>query len=118
VTVFWRLKEAAPEDAIYCVEQLYKLSEISNELDLARVTQTYKLGDIELPKFRARVICSFNILGYDDTVYVPPVGVEGDIAFLKDAFYFCPDQAISIKEGKQIIAVVDPSCVEIFTDLA
>jgi len=35
------------------------------------------------------------IEGYDDTIYQPPIGVEGDVAIFQAQYIFCPDGAVS-----------------------
>jgi hypothetical protein len=66
----------------------------------------------KLPRFRARMVKSFDIEGFDNTIYRPPMGVQGDLAVLKDKCWFCPDGAVS-KSDEVISVVVEPENLEI-----
>ena len=69
----------------------------------------------QLPRFRARVVRSFEITGYDGVVYSPPVGVEGDLANFHGSYVFCPDNAVA-KNGDLITVVVDENDLEMILD--
>jgi hypothetical protein len=111
VTVWWNFG-GVEEEHTYMVEAMTDLTAISNA-NSPKFATTYLVDTVsKLPRFRARVIKSFDIEGYDNTVYRPPVGVEGDIAIFQDAYVFCPDDAIATS-GEMITAVVEFDEVEI-----
>ena len=114
VTVWWNFSGEADEST-YIVEAITDLAAISPATPPDFATKFLVDAVTKLPRFRARVIKSFDIEGYDNTVYRPPIGVEGDIAIFQDVYVFCPDDAVA-KSGEMITAVVKPDEVEIFNE--
>ena len=114
VTVWWKWGTTHDEHT-YVIEAVMQLSAVTDLVSLSEAT-TFLVPSLEnLPRFRARVKRSFDIEGYDDVVYRPPVGVEGDIAIFQDEYVFAPDNAIS-KKGELITAVVDPDDLELIRE--
>ncbi len=111
MTVWWKW-DAEPEEQTYVIASVTKLSETATKTDIPKATK-FHIQTLEgLPKFRARVKRSFDIKGYDNTIYRPPVGVEGDVTRFQEYCVFCPDGATS-KTGQLIVTDVDPDDIEL-----
>lgn len=111
VTVWWKFTGSG-EERIYIVEAVTDLAALSSADVPAFATAFLVDAVAKLPRFRARVVKSFDIPGYDNRIYRPPVGVEGDIAVFQDVYVFSPDDAVA-KSGQMITVVVQPDEVEI-----
>lgn len=111
VTIWWKW-EAEPEETTYLVEAVTVLSAITEDVKFEKVTKVNVETLLGLPTFRGRVIRSFDIVGYDDVVYCPPIGVEGDLAVFQGNLIFCPDNAVS-KNGMLLTEIVDIGDVEL-----
>jgi hypothetical protein len=114
VTVWWKFG-GWEEATTYVIESMTDLAALRRRTDLATATVCWVPKLDTLPQFRARVRESFDIEGFDDVVYRPPVGVEGYAGILQDVLYFCPDEAFD-KAGRQIIAPAEPEWLELITD--
>lgn len=101
-TVWWNFGGEESEST-YIVEAVTDLAAISSQSAPAFNTAYLVDSVAKLPRFRARVIKSFDIEGYDNAIYRPPIGVEGDLAIFQDEYVFCPDEAVS-KSGEMITA--------------
>jgi hypothetical protein len=111
ITVWWDFGGEAVEHT-YLVEAVTDLGAISPATPPILATRFFVDTVSKLPRFRARVAKSFDIEGFDNTIYRPPIGVQGDVAVLKDMYWFCPDGAVS-KSGEIISVVVEPENLEI-----
>jgi hypothetical protein len=114
-TTMWVKWGTDEQEHTYVIEAVMQLSAVTDVVLIADVTSSGIKTLEQLPIFRARVRKSFNIAGYDDTVYRPPIGVEGDVAYLQGCYVFSPDNAIA-KDGKTITAIVDASNLELIVD--
>lgn len=114
-TTVWYKQGAVEQEHTFVVEAVMQLSAVTDVVLIADVTSSGIKTLEQLPIFRARVRKSFNIAGYDDTVYRPPIGVEGDVAYLQGCYVFSPDNAIA-KDGKTITAIVDACNLELIVD--
>jgi hypothetical protein len=114
VTVWWKWGTES-EEHTYIIEAVLQLSAVSDLVSLAAASTFLVPSLAKLPRFRARVKRSFDIAGYDDVVYRPPVGVEGDVAIFQDDYVFAPDNALS-KKGELITVAVDPDDLELIRE--
>lgn len=114
VTIWWTWGDTQEENT-YIVEAVLQLSGLT-DLVTVPIAASFLTPDlVQLPRFRARVNKSFDISGYDDVIYRPPVGVEGDVANFHGDYIFCPDNAIS-KNGEQITVFVNAGHLEMIVD--
>lgn len=114
VTVWWKWG-AEPIEATYVIEAVTVLSAVTEVVKISEATSFHVESIYGLPRFRARVVRSFDIEGYDGVVYRPPVGVEGDVANFQDYCVFCPDEAVA-KDGQMITVIVDGDSLELLAD--
>jgi len=114
VTVWWDWG-GNKEENTYQMEAVIQLSAVTELVTLQRATGLLVTHMSDLPRFRARVIRSFDIKGYDGRIYRPPVGVQGDVAILQSITIFCPDNAVA-KNGQLITVAVDPKDIELLAD--
>jgi hypothetical protein len=114
ITVWWKWG-TEPEEHTYIIEAVLQLSAVTDLVSLAAASTFFVPSLAKLPRFRARVKKSFDIAGYDDVVYRPPVGVEGDVAIFQDVYIFAPDNAVSMK-GELITVAVDPDDLELIRE--
>jgi hypothetical protein len=113
-TIWWKW-DTEPTEATFVIEAVTQLSAVTDLVTIPEATSV-RIETIEgLPKFRARVVESFDIDEYDGVVYRPPVGVEGDVAYFQDQCVFCPDGAIS-KDDRLITVSVDPAVLELIVE--
>lgn len=112
-TIWWKWGADA-EETTYAIEAVTLMSAVTNLVKVPEATQFHVESVASLPRFRARVIKSFDIHGYDNVVYRPPVGVEGDVAYFQDQCIFCPDDAIS-KSGMLISECVTFDDIELIS---
>lgn len=113
-TVWWKW-DAEPSEETYVVEAVTVLSAVTEVIKIPEATSVHIESIYGLPRFRARVVRSFNIEGYDGVVYRPPVGVVGDVAYFQDCCIFCPDGA-DAKDGQMITVTVDEANLELLFD--
>jgi hypothetical protein len=111
VTIWWNLNLGL-EEHVYEVEMVTQLSAATDLVSPGEVKAVIVDSFKNLPRVRARVKKSFDIVGFDSTVYRPPVGVEGDVAIFQDQLIFCPDNAVA-KNGDLITVAVNPDDLEI-----
>lgn len=116
VTIWWK-SDGKEEECTYVVESVLQLSALTDLVKLPDASSFLVPELAKLPRFRARVIKSFGIKGYDDVVYRPPIGVEGDVANFQGSYVFCPDNAIA-RNGDLITARVDIVNLEMVLDSA
>jgi hypothetical protein len=114
VTVWWDF-DAISEETTYVIEAVTQLSAVTELISMSDATRFQCQEVNEVPRFRGRVKKSFDICGYDNRVYRPPIGVEGDVANLQGAYFFCPDNAIA-KNGDLITVLLDPENIEMITE--
>ncbi len=103
VTIWWKF--GTNEEAnTYVIEAVTQLSAVTEVVKIPTAS-TFHIDSLHnLPRFRARVKRSFDITGYDNVTYRPPVGVEGDVAYFQDCLVFCPDNAVA-KNGDLIFTI-------------
>lgn len=111
VTVYWKV-DGVESESIYVIEAVINLIANSSLSGMESAERIQIESMTNLPRFRARVVRSFDIYGYDNTIYRPPVGIMGDIARCHDSYIFCPDGAFS-KSGQRITVFVDGEDLEI-----
>lgn len=110
ITIWWKWAENHP--STYVVEAVTVLSAVTEIVTIAKAT-FFNIQSLDgLPSFRGRVTRSFDIVGYDDVVYRPPVGIEGDLAMLHGNLIFCPDNAIA-KNGQLVTSIVSADDIEL-----
>lgn len=114
VTIWWQWG-GRPEENTYIIEAMLQLSALTDIVSVSDASSFFVPELAKLPRFRARVVRSFEITGYDGVVYVPPVGVEGDIAIFQNFYVFCPDNAVA-KNGDLITVAVDENDLEMILD--
>jgi hypothetical protein len=110
-TVWWKW-EAEPTETTFIVEAVTQLSALTDLVTIPKATSVNIESLAGSPRFRARIVESFDIDEYDGVVYRPPVGVEGDVANFQDLCVFCPDNAAS-KSGQIFTVTVDPDLLEL-----
>jgi hypothetical protein len=114
VTVWWKW-DAEPSEVTYVVEAVTVLSAVTEVVKIPEATSFHIESIYSLPRFRARVVKSFDIEGYDGVIYRPPVGVVGDVAYFQGYCIFCPDDAVS-KDEQLITVLVDEDDLELIID--
>jgi hypothetical protein len=112
ITIWWSWGNE-PIESTFMVEAATVLSAVTESVTIQDATKFYIESISALPRFRARVVKTFNIVGFDNVVYRPPIGVEGMVAAHTDtSCIFFPDNAIS-KSGAMISAVVNLNHLEL-----
>jgi hypothetical protein len=114
VTIWWQWG-GRPQEHTYIIEAMLQLSALTELVTVSDASNFLVPKLAKLPRFRARVVRSFEITGYDGVVYLPPVGVEGDIGIFQDLYVFCPDNAVA-KNGDLITVVVEENDLEMILD--
>jgi len=114
VTVWWEW-DVEPSEATYVIEAVTVLSAVTEVVKIPEATSFHIESIYSLPRFRARVVRSFDIEGYDGVIYRPPVGVVGDVAYFQGYCIFCPDDAVS-KDEQLITVIVNEDDLELVVD--